>query len=161
MPELPSRRKFTRYHCTGGVELRRNEGASPVFANLSDISLEGCYVEAVSTLPAGSNILFLLRSQDVQIRGRALVKTSNHAVGMGLEFMHLATEDQQKLEFLVGTLSGTEEMLPHEQRRKVAEDPVRISQPFATRPPVSTPAASAPHSPAPATVSSAMSQKVV
>jgi len=135
MPELPSRRKFTRYHCTGGVELRRNEGASPVFANLSDISLEGCYVEAVSTLPAGSNILFLLRSQDVQVRGRAIVKTSNHAVGMGLEFLHLAGEDQQKLEFLVGKLAGTQEMQPPEKRTIVAEDPLissRILRP--TRP---------------------------
>jgi len=128
MPEMPSRRKTTRYHCTGGVELRRNEGASPVFANLSDISLEGCYVEAVSTLPAGSNILFLLRSQDVQVRGRAIVKTSNHAVGMGLEFLHLAGEDQQKLEFLVGKLAGTQEMRPPEKRTIVTEDPLVTSR---------------------------------
>jgi hypothetical protein len=128
MPEMPSRRKFTRYHCTGGVELRRNENASPVFANLSDISLEGCYVEAVSTLPAGSNILFLLRSQDLQVRGRAIVKTSNHAVGMGLEFLHLAGEDQQKLEFLVGKLAGTQEMQPPEKRTIVAEDPLLSSR---------------------------------
>jgi hypothetical protein len=153
----PTRRKTTRYHCHGGVELRRNENAPPMFASLSDISLEGCYIEASSTLPAGVEVLFLMRVRDVQIRGRASVKTSNHAVGMGLEFLHLATEDQQKLEFLVGTLSGTEDMLPHDQRRTVAEDPVRIAQPFVTRPAAAAPLASAPHSPAP----SGMSQKVM
>src|SRR5260370_21978812 len=100
MSEMPaSRRKPTRYHCTGGAELGRNEGASPIFANLSDISLEGCYVEAVSTLAAGSEVLFLMRVYDVQLRGRATVKTSNHAVGMGLEFLHLPAWDQPKLQF--------------------------------------------------------------
>jgi hypothetical protein len=157
----PTRRKTTRYHCHGGVELRRNEKTPPIFASLSDISLEGCYIEVDSTLPSGTEVLFLMRVHDVQIRGRAIVKTSNHAVGMGLEFMHLATEDQQKLEFLVGTLSGTEEMLPHEQRRTVAEDPVRISQPFVTRPTAAMPAASIPQPSGPAPASSAMSQKVV
>jgi PilZ domain len=136
MSEMPaSRRKTTRYHCTGGVELRRNEGASPVFANLSDISLEGCYVEAVSTLASGSEVLFLMRVRDVQLRGRATVKTSNHAVGMGLEFLHLAAEDQQKLEFLVGTLAGTQDLQPREKRTVVPEDPpTRLARPLATRP---------------------------
>src|SRR5262245_42845917 len=98
MPEMSAdRRKSTRYPCSGGMELRRNEGAAPVWANLSDVSLEGCYVGAVSTLPVGSEVVFLMRVHNTDIRGRAVVKTSHHAVGMGLEFLHLAAEDQQKL----------------------------------------------------------------
>lgn len=128
----PSRRKHTRYHCSGGAELRRNEGAPAVFANLSDISLEGCYVETVSTLPAGTELLFLIRVRDTMLRGRASVKTSNHAVGMGLSFLHLSTEDQQKLEFLVGTLAGSQDLRPAEQRKVVAEDPVRVPPPLTT-----------------------------
>src|SRR5262245_13204228 len=157
----PTRRKTMRYHCHGGVDLRRNETTAPIFTTLSDISWEGCYIEVSSTSPAGAEVLFLMRVRDVQIRGRAIVKTSNHAVGMGLEFMHLATEDQQKLEFLLGTLSGTEEMLPHEQRRIVPEDPMRLSQPFGTRRTLTTPAVSAPRSSGQEPASSAMSQKVV
>jgi PilZ domain len=135
MPEMPaSRRRSTRYRCTGGVEIRRNEHASQLFANLSDISLEGCYVEALSTLPAGSEVLFLLRARDVDVRGRARVTASNHAVGMGLEFLHLATEDQQKLEFLVGSLAGTQEMQPEEKRTFVPEEPVRVPPALITRP---------------------------
>ena len=67
--------------CTGGVEMRRNEGAPPVFGNLSDLSLTGCYVETVSTLPVGTEILFMLRVRESVVRGRAQVKTSHHAVG--------------------------------------------------------------------------------
>jgi hypothetical protein len=135
MADLHERRKSTRYHCSGGVELRRSEGASPVWANLSDISLEGCYVGAVSTLPAGSEVVFLMRIQSAEIRGRAMVKTSHHAVGMGLEFLHLAAEDQQRLEFLVGTLAGIQDLQPREQRTVLPERPLPpASRPVATQP---------------------------
>src|SRR5260370_17391334 len=94
------------------MELRRNEGGSPIFASLSDISVEGCYVEIGTTLPSGCEVLFLMRARDVQIRGRAIVKISNHAVGMGLDFLHLATHAHQNLEFLLHTLAETHPILP-------------------------------------------------
>jgi len=132
MPDKPaSRRDQERYHCAGGVELRRNEGAAPVFGNLSDISLTGCYVESVSSLEVGSELLFMIRVRDTIFRGRAVVKASHHAVGMGLVFQHLAAQDQQKLEFLIGTLSGTQEMRPEDRRQIVAEDPVLSVRPLA------------------------------
>jgi PilZ domain len=132
MVDLPSRRKHARYRCTGGAELRRSEGMPAVFASLSDISLEGCYVETVSTLPTGAEVVFMLRVRETVVRGRALVKTSNHAVGMGLEFTHLATEDQQKLEFVVGGLAGMQEMRPPEQSAVVPEEPIRVPAPLTT-----------------------------
>jgi hypothetical protein len=126
-----TRRSQQRFHCTGGVELRRNEGAPPVFGNLSDISLTGCYVETVSTLPAGTELLFMVRVRDTVLRGRAEVKTSHHAVGVGLVFTHMSNEDQQKLEFLIGTLAGSQEMRPEDQRNLVAEDPLPPVRPLA------------------------------
>jgi len=126
-----TRRSQQRFHCTGGVELRRNEGAPPVFGNLSDISLTGCYVETVSTLPAGTELLFMVRARDTVIRGRAEVKTSHHAVGLGLVFLHMSQEDQQKLEFLIGTLAGSQEMRPEDQRLLVPEDPLPPVRPLA------------------------------
>ncbi|MGH9564784.1 MAG: PilZ domain-containing protein, partial [Candidatus Angelobacter sp.] len=162
----PSRRKHTRYHCTGGVELRRNESAPAIFGNLSDISLEGCYVESVSTLPVGSELLFMLRVKDNLIRGRATVQASNHAVGMGLEFMHLATEDQQKLEFVLGSLAGTQEMRPVEKRRPVQEEPIRVPAPL-SRPtrPVPTASITTPLRPMTAAaapqITSVLSQKIM
>jgi hypothetical protein len=131
MSELGTRRSQQRFHCTGGVEMRRNENAAPVFGNLSDISLTGCYVETVSSLPVGTELLFMLRIRDTMIRGRAEVKTSHHAVGVGLIFQHLSTEDQQKLEFLIGTIAGSHEMSSDEQRKVVHEDPLPPVRPLA------------------------------
>jgi len=124
-----TRRSQQRFHCTGGVELRLHEGAPPVFGNLSDISITGCYVETVSSLPVGTELLFMVRARDTVLRGRAQIKASHHAVGIGLVFLHMSAEDQQKLEFLVGTLAGSQELRP-EQRLAVAEDPLPQSQGF-------------------------------
>ncbi len=97
---------------------------------MSDISLTGCYVETVSSLPVGTELLFMLRMRDKVVRGRAQVKTSHHAVGVGLVFQHMSKEDQQTLEFLIGTLTGSQEMRPESQRNRVAEDPMPAVQPF-------------------------------
>lgn len=131
MPEpTGTRRAQQRFHCTGGVEMRRNESAPPVFGNLSDLSLTGCYVETVSTLPVGAEILFMLRVRDNVVRGRAQVKTSHHAVGLGLVFMHLSKEDEQKLESILAALSGSADMRTGDQRKLAPEDPLPVSRPI-------------------------------
>ena len=141
MQDSGTRRNQERFHVTGGVEMRRNEGAPPVFGNLSDISTTGCYVETVSALPVGTEILFMLRVRDIVVRGRAEVKASHHAVGVGLVFQHLSKEDQQKLEFLIGTISGSQEMTPADQRRVVHEDPLPPVRAFSTSVPRPAPTA--------------------
>ena len=133
MPEpTGTRRAQQRFHCTGGVEMRRNETAPPIFGNLSDLSLTGCYVETVSTLPVGSEILFMLRIRESVIRGRAQVKTSNHAVGLGLIFTQLSREDQGKLEYILSVLSGSLDLQTDDPKKLAPEDPLPVSRPFNT-----------------------------
>lgn len=130
MPEPTGTRRATqRFHCTGGVEMRRNESAPPVFGNLSDLSLTGCYVETVSTLPVGSEILFMLRIRESVVRGRAQVKTSNHAVGLGLVFTQLSREDQGKLEYILSVLSGSLDLQTDDPKKLAPEDPLPSFQP--------------------------------
>ena len=117
------RRKHPRYPCSGGVELRRQEGGQPIWANLSDVSLTGCYVESTCTLADGTMVTFHLRTHDLDIKGRAVVRASHHAVGMGVAFLHLGKEDQKNLEFLIGLLAGSQELRPESQRDFVPEDP--------------------------------------
>jgi hypothetical protein len=119
-----TRRAQQRFHCTGGVEMRRNESAPPVFGNLSDLSLTGCYVETVSTLPVGSEILFMLRIRESVVRGRAQVKTSHHAVGLGLVFTQLSRDDQSKLEYILSVLSGSLDLQTDDPKKLAPEDPL-------------------------------------
>ncbi|HWZ44376.1 MAG TPA: PilZ domain-containing protein [Candidatus Saccharimonadales bacterium] len=137
-----SRRRHPRYPCSGGVELRQQDGGPPAWGNLSDVSLTGCYVETASTFSEGSMVSLHIRTHDLNIRGRAMVKASHHAVGMGLAFLHLGAEDQQNLEFLMGTLAGRQEMLPENQRTFVPADAPAPPQPMPL--PAVAPAASRP-----------------
>lgn len=120
----PSRRKYPRYPCTGGVEIREQQISKPLWASLADVSLTGCYVETTSTLPPGTEVFFQVRTHDLNIGGRAVVKTSHYAVGMGLAFLHLSSEDQQRLEFLVGSLSGGPEAVPRTETVVPARTPI-------------------------------------
>jgi len=124
-----TRRSQQRFHCTGGIEMRRNEGAPPVFGNLSDLSLTGCYVQTVSTLPVNSEILFMLRVRETVVRGRAEVKTSNHAVGLGLVFTQLSREDQGKLEYILSVLSGSLDLRTDDPKKLAPEDPLPSLRP--------------------------------
>src|SRR5215472_1583906 len=131
MQEAPgTRRSQQRFHCSGGVELRHTESAPPFFASLSDISLTGCYVETVLSLPVGTELVYMIRARDTVLRGRSVVKTSHHAVGVGLEFLEMSPEDRRKLDFLVGTLEGSQQLRPEDQRQIVPEEPLRRPQPF-------------------------------
>jgi hypothetical protein len=105
------------------VELRRQQGGQPIWANLSDLSLTGCYVESTSTLPDGTMVTFHLRTHELDVKGRAVVKASHHAVGMGVAFLHLGKEDQKNLEFLIGILAGSQELRPEGERDFVPADP--------------------------------------
>jgi len=120
-------------------------------------------VETVSTLPANCEVVFMLRVRDTVIRGRALVKTSNHAVGMGLEFLHLATEDQQKLDFLVGNLAGTQDLRPAGKSSIVPEEPRRIPPPLTTTRPIPTASMTTPPRPSssPSPGSTPISQRIM
>jgi hypothetical protein len=130
MPEpTGTRRAQQRFHCTGGVEMRRNESAPPIFGNLSDLSLTGCYVETISTLPVGSEILFMLRIRESVVRGRAQVKTSNHAVGLGLVFTQLSRDDQGKLEYILSVLSGSLDLQTDDPKKLAPEEPLPSFRP--------------------------------
>jgi PilZ domain len=115
-------RKHPRYQCSGGVELRQQNAGTLIRASLSDISLTGCYVETASTLPIGSMVSFHLRTHDLELNGKAMVKAAHPSAGMGIAFLHLSQEDQQNLEFLIGALAGMREMLTQEDRTFVAAD---------------------------------------
>ena len=58
------------------------------------------------------------------------VKTSHHAVGLGLVFMHLSKEDEQKLESILAALSGSPDMRTDDQRKLAPEDPLPFSRPL-------------------------------
>lgn len=142
--------------------MRRSENSPPIFANLSDIGLEGCYVEAVSTLPAGAEVVFLMRVQGEHFGGQARVRTSNHAVGMTLEFLHLSAKDRQSLDFVLETLAESQQIQETNSRTVVPDHPAeRLPLHPATRPVHVASMAPSPRAATPGLPPAGMPQKIM
>lgn len=114
------RRRYPRYQCAGGMKLRKEGTELGTWAKLTDIGLGGCYAELMSPLPLQTPVDFLIQVDDLEIRGRGMVRTTHPSVGNGVAFTQMSAEDWKRLNLLI----------------------IRLANPTARRPPV--PVASAP-----------------
>ena len=87
-----NRRRFYRHKIGFPLELRDERLKTPVRINTTDVSGNGCYVESMMPMPAGTplRIDFWLDSEHVNIA--AVVRTCDPGVGNGIEFTGLSPE---------------------------------------------------------------------
>ena len=100
------KRRYDRLKIRFPVEIRDDRGGgSPMQTNASDISGRGCYVESLVPLPLGTplNVTFWIETEKVSTS--AVVRTSDPGVGMGIEFVGLATPIQERFQQLLERLS--------------------------------------------------------
>ena len=98
------RRSTARYTCKGSSSIRQSETRFPLGAAVTDISLSGCYVELMPTLPVGTKLKMLIQVAEVTVNCGATVRTSHPGVGMGLEFEQLSETDRGALETAIARL---------------------------------------------------------
>jgi len=89
------RRKLERQTCRLGAELYRVASRAPIRCTLSDISTGGCYVEASETLPTGTALEIVVRTQDLRFGIAGTVLNEHPGFGMGVRFS-LRNEEQKK-----------------------------------------------------------------
>jgi PilZ domain len=99
------RRDSTRYVCTGGAEFKNVESGFTNWGTLTDVSEAGCYIETMHPLPVRTLLDLHLHARNLDILSRAVVRSSDPNVGMGIEFIQLSPEDKQRLTSLISTLS--------------------------------------------------------
>lgn len=89
------RRREPRLTVVGTATLFNAEGASSS-AKLTDISLKGCYIETFAPSPVGTHIRMLLSLEGVKnVDATAVVRTCHPAIGMGLEIVSFASDEEQ------------------------------------------------------------------
>ena len=98
------RRNVPRFPCKGSISFRQEGESGSVAAAVADISLSGCYVELLTSLPVGSTVSALIRVDKFTVRCEAIVRTSHPGVGMGIEFQHMLDEDRTALQNMIDTL---------------------------------------------------------
>jgi hypothetical protein len=108
-PSRKDQRLHTRMKCRLAIELHPQAGGGPVFGNLIDISLGGCYVETSAILAAGSNLklVFSIDGGDGTLSAEGSIARIHPGSGVAVQFKEMSRESREKmyriLEFVQNT----------------------------------------------------------
>jgi hypothetical protein len=91
-------RKSKRHKISFVIELHDPRVSKTVHVTSTDISSSGCYVETIVPLPVGTSLQVDLRFLSDKITTRSIVRTSDPGVGMGVEFLGLKAEEQERFQ---------------------------------------------------------------
>ena len=91
------RRWQSRHACQGGAVVRADGLQHPLYAQVSDISAGGVYLETPSTLPPNTLLHLRMNIEGITMEMPAKVKTTDPKLGMGLSFEKPSRENTDKL----------------------------------------------------------------
>ena len=115
-PAGKERRRSVRYRCSGSVEFRAEGSDVRMWGTLTDLSLQGCYVEMNTTFPVETRVDLTLESMGIRMRVQGTVRVSYPFLGMGIMFTNISPEQQTQLGQALSALAG--------QSSLAAPDPV-------------------------------------
>jgi diguanylate cyclase (GGDEF)-like protein len=106
-PSQQDRRLNTRMKCRVTIELRPESGEGPVFGNLIDVSMGGCYVETSAMLSPKTNLRLLFSIDDSSLYAEGRVARIHPGSGVAVQFKELDRDSREKmyriLEFVQNT----------------------------------------------------------
>lgn len=111
------RRRYPRLKCYVAVEMRVQGTSTPIWGNLSNTSIGGCFVESVTPVSAGSDVEIglWLSSGKVWVKGMVLngvVTKSTPSFGLRVKFAPMEHNERealrQFLKFVESTTKGYE-----------------------------------------------------
>jgi PilZ domain-containing protein len=93
-----NRRRWHRHKISLPIELRDVRVNAPLRINATDVSGNGCYVETMQPLPAGTalRVDFWLDAEHISIT--AVVRTSDPGVGNGIEFTGMSQDTKDRMQ---------------------------------------------------------------
>jgi len=130
------KRRSPRYRCQGSAHLREVVSGTAFWASFSDVSMHGCYIEAPSTFPVGSELAATIEINGFRVECRGRVQVMYPGLGMGIAFTEISEENREKLRDLLKSLAQPSVILD------TRPDPrLRVEAPAAEQAPVKDPAA--------------------
>jgi hypothetical protein len=99
------KRRSRRYRCQGSAHLRNVRGGVATWATFTDISLHGCYVEAMSGFPLGTELALRIEVNGFQVECGGEVRVVYPGLGMGIAFSAMAESPRDRLLELLRSLS--------------------------------------------------------
>ncbi len=91
------RRSHPRMKCRVTIELQTEEGGQPQFANLTDISMGGCFVETSTILGPGSKLKILFSMDDPSLTTEGVVARLDPGSGVAVQFREMNREARERM----------------------------------------------------------------
>ena len=91
------RRAHPRLKCRVTIELTTEAGGVPVFANLTDISMGGCYLETSNILSPGSKIKLSFSMDDPSLFAEGFVTRLDPGSGAAVQFREMNREARERM----------------------------------------------------------------
>ncbi len=98
-PSRKDQRLHARMNCRLTIELHPQPGGGPIFGNLIDISLGGCYVETSAILTPGSNVklVFSMDGDDGTLNAEGKIARIHPGSGVAVQFKEMSRESREKM----------------------------------------------------------------
>jgi hypothetical protein len=100
------RRRNARYPFTATVEAVESSSKTRIQGRTTDLSRGGCYVDTITSFPAGSMVKMRLTKENRSFEAQAEVVYSLDSMGMGVKFTSTDPEQLWIVEKWIGELSG-------------------------------------------------------
>ncbi|HJX83118.1 MAG TPA: PilZ domain-containing protein [Candidatus Angelobacter sp.] len=95
---LPGEKRWhARLECTGSAAVLSLGSQFPVRGQIKDVSQGGVYVEVTTPLAVKSKVSLEMNIEGISFEAKGVVRTSYPMVGMGISFVTLSTENEEKL----------------------------------------------------------------
>ena len=105
-PARKNRRLHPRTKCRVTIELQP-EGGSPIFGNLTDISMGGCYIETSAVLATGSRLKLIFSDHGSQLVAEGCVTRRDLGSGIAMQFKELNREDRELMQRILTLVQNT------------------------------------------------------
>jgi hypothetical protein len=98
-PSRKDQRLHARMDCRLTIELHPQAGGGPIFGNLIDISMGGCYVETSVILTPGTDLKLVFSMDDAEgdLSAEGKVARIHAGSGVAVQFKEMSRESREKM----------------------------------------------------------------
>ena len=111
-----AQRRWERHKISMGITLYHDQSPVPLRVTASDLSARGCYVETLSPFQIGTALTAEWSFGAERITTRTFVRSCDPQVGMGIEFMGLNSQQQQRFQKYLSAMNPFACSIEHANR---------------------------------------------
>lgn len=100
------RRRYQRFTCAGTASIWQEGIPHPIGGRVNEISMGGCFIEMWSPIAVGASLRLELEVNSRTLRLGGVVRLSQPALGMGIEFTRISPVEAEKLHRVIVELGG-------------------------------------------------------